>query len=73
MKAKLLLVNNCEDRPRSQIIMSAIVSEAWNILRVAYEGKTQTGLYYLYQSVSNLLFDNGNTIIDKHLAEFEKH
>jgi hypothetical protein len=28
IKAKLLLVNNCEDGPRSRIIMSATASEA---------------------------------------------
>jgi hypothetical protein len=73
MKVKLLLVNNCEDRPRFRIIMSATASEAWNILRAAYKGRTQTGLYDLHQSVSNLRFDDCNTTIDKHLAEFKKH
>jgi hypothetical protein len=72
MKAKLLLVNNCEDGPRSRIIMSATASEAWNILRAAYEGRTRTSLYYLHQSVSNLRFDDRNMTIDKHLTEFEK-
>jgi hypothetical protein len=72
MKAKLLLVNNCEDGPRSRIIMSTTASEAWNILRAAYEGRTWTGLYYLHQSVSNLHFDDRNMIINKHLVKFEK-
>jgi hypothetical protein len=53
--------------------MSATANEAWNIFRAAYERRTWTGLYYLYQSVSNLRFDDRNTTIDKHLVEFEKH
>jgi hypothetical protein len=71
MMPKLLLVNNCEDGPRSQIIMSTTTSEAWNILRAAYKRRTRTGLYYLYQSVSNLRFDDCNMTIDKYLAKFK--
>lgn len=72
MKAKLFMMFNCEEGPKSTINLCTTAKEAWESLRSSYEGKTRTNLHFLLTAITNLKYDDRNTNIDSHITEFEK-
>ena len=54
MKAKLFMMFNCDEGPKSTINLCTTAKEAWDSLKTSYEGKTRTNLHFLLTSITNM-------------------
>jgi len=66
-----MIFKNCEENVQSKIETCELASEAWKELREAYEGRTTTKFWTLYEGLREIQFDDRKETIEEHINNFE--
>jgi hypothetical protein len=70
--ALLTLRKNCEDDVRARIGNLTIAKDAYDELKKAYEGKSDTEFHTLLNSLTSISYDDRKNSIEEHIAYYER-